>query len=90
MEIINNFAPGATLTTEHSASSHGIPVLVINGIAYGPQDSIRGDEDEATAWMMPNIQTGADLVREFALGHQINSDLRAEALKYLGNTTLPA
>lgn len=26
------------LTTEHSASSYGIPVLVIDGEAYGPAD----------------------------------------------------
>lgn len=27
-----------SLTTEHSASSYGIPVLVIDGQAYGPGD----------------------------------------------------
>ena len=30
--------PDATLTTEHSASSYGQPVLVIEGEAYGPGD----------------------------------------------------
>lgn len=28
------------LTTVHPASSHGIPVLVVDGIAYGPDDII--------------------------------------------------
>ena len=28
------------LTTDHAASSHGIPVLVVNGEAYGPHDSV--------------------------------------------------
>lgn len=30
--------PGARLTCEHAASSHGQPVLVIDGEAYGPGD----------------------------------------------------
>ena len=30
----------ATLTTDHSASSYGQPVLVIDGVAYGPADRI--------------------------------------------------
>lgn len=29
------------LTTAHSQSSYGIPVLIINGQAYGPKDSIQ-------------------------------------------------
>ncbi len=28
------------LTTNHAASSYGLPVLVIEGVAYGPSDSI--------------------------------------------------
>lgn len=28
----------AVLTTEHSSSSHGLPVVVIDGQAYGPAD----------------------------------------------------
>jgi hypothetical protein len=30
----------AELTTEHAASSHGQPVLVLDGAAYGPEDMI--------------------------------------------------
>ena len=32
----------AQLTTEHVASSKGIPVLVYEGNAYGPEDMIDG------------------------------------------------
>lgn len=28
----------AALTTEHAASSYGVPVLVVDGVAYGPGD----------------------------------------------------
>ena len=28
------------LTTEHAASSYGQPVLVVDGVAYGPGDSV--------------------------------------------------
>ncbi len=46
----------AELTTEHSASSYGIPVLVIDGEAYGPGDFVgkevlivEADQDELEA-----------------------------------------
>ena len=32
----------ATLTTEHPASSHNQPVLVLDGRAYGPDDMLGG------------------------------------------------
>ena len=28
----------AELTTEHPASSYGVPALLVDGVAYGPQD----------------------------------------------------
>lgn len=35
--------PGlGVLTTEHSASSYGLPVLLIGGEAYGPHDILPG------------------------------------------------
>ncbi len=34
------FSNGATLTTDHAASSYGQPVLVIDSQAYGPADII--------------------------------------------------
>lgn len=43
-----------TLTTAHSASSYGRPVLVIDGDAYGPAD------------LVPSGITAADLVRQWA------------------------
>jgi hypothetical protein len=33
----------AELTTEHAASSYGKPVLVLDGVAYGPEDLIDGN-----------------------------------------------
>ena len=42
-----------TLTTAHSASSYGRPVLVIDGDAYGPGDFFEGTQ-------------AADLVRQWA------------------------
>jgi len=38
-----------TLTTEHSASSYGIPVAIIDGRAYGPDDVLA--EDAGPAWL---------------------------------------
>ena len=32
--------PGVEFTTEHPCSHYGIPVLLIDGQAYGPADSI--------------------------------------------------
>ena len=39
---ISTFDNGDTaiLTTEHAASSYGMPVLVVGGIAYGPGDQV--------------------------------------------------
>lgn len=46
----------AVLTTEHAASSYGIPVLVVAGAAYGPGDSL------------PSGCLAAELVRRFLNG----------------------
>jgi hypothetical protein len=35
----------AILTTDHAASSYGIPVLVLDGVAYGPADKLRLRDD---------------------------------------------
>ncbi|MFZ2358724.1 MAG: hypothetical protein WA040_05215 [Anaerolineae bacterium] len=42
-----------TLTTAHSASSYGVPVLVIDGDVYGPDD------------LLPNGQTAAHWLRRW-------------------------
>jgi len=43
---------GAMLTTEHAASSYGIPVLVIRGQVYGLRDPVPADpEPTELAWM---------------------------------------
>lgn len=42
------FPDGWALTTEHSSSSHGIPVLVRHGEAYGPDDKLPWGERAAS------------------------------------------
>lgn len=39
-----------TLTTDHPASSYGLPVLVVDGEAYGPSDILPSGES-AAAWV---------------------------------------
>lgn len=46
----------AVLTTEHAASSYGVPVLVVGGEAYGPGDAL------------PSGFPAGDLVRRFVNG----------------------
>ena len=43
----------AVLTTEHSASSYGQPVLVLPGsnIAYGPADKLPGSNERAVDYV---------------------------------------
>ena len=41
-----------TLTTDHAASSYGIPVLVINGNAYGQLDRMPEGKGEL-GWLGP-------------------------------------
>jgi hypothetical protein len=41
MKIIK-ISDHAYLTTAHPASSRGIPVLVVDGTAYGPEDDLAG------------------------------------------------
>jgi hypothetical protein len=53
---INN---GVIVTDEHPASSYGIPVLVIDGQAYGDADVIEseweGDETDAVYWVCTGL-----------------------------------
>lgn len=51
----------ALLTTDHAASSHGLPVLVVNRRAYGPADLVPYGEGEVPA---------RDVVRQAHLSHQ--------------------
>ncbi len=51
---INGYnCPDGTLTTDHAASSHGIPVLVIGGEAYGPTDDIQCAREDGRQYMQP-------------------------------------
>jgi hypothetical protein len=42
---------GDVLTTEHAASSHGIPVLLVNGTAYGADDMVPANDPNLPADM---------------------------------------
>jgi hypothetical protein len=43
------------LTTNHPSSSYGIPVLVVDGEAFGPGDQFRTTTGTVLAWeVMPN------------------------------------
>jgi hypothetical protein len=44
--------PSTVLTTDHPASSHGVPVVVVGTEAYGPMDTIGGRQAAkiVTAW----------------------------------------
>jgi len=67
IQFANAFMGYATLSTDHAASSHGIPVLVDeHGNAYGPADPVRSASDPL-AFLYPEIQTAADVVRAYAI-----------------------
>ena len=48
------------LTTEHSASSYGVPILLINGVAYGPLDIVNGPSGNCTAAFLVRISEPQD------------------------------
>jgi len=52
-EIYHSNHARAVLTTDHAASSYGVPVLVTLGAAYGPAD------------ILPSVITAGALVRAF-------------------------
>lgn len=57
-------APEVNLTTEHAASSYGLPVLVLSGQAYGPTDLLPSGEAAAVyvgRWSLDSNRTPEDL-----------------------------
>jgi len=51
--------PGLTLTTEHGASSYGLPVLVDQeGLAHGPADGLAGSV--VRSWASQPERTAAE------------------------------
>jgi hypothetical protein len=55
---------GGHLSTEHAASSYGIPVLIIDDVAYGPAESheaiTRAIDDRAEQLIGKEKYTGGD------------------------------
>jgi len=39
------------LTTEHSASSYGVPVAIVGGRAYGPSDVLPALQPDPLPWL---------------------------------------
>lgn len=67
-----------TLTDEHPASSYGIPVLVINGRAYGPDDIV------ATGQVTGTGITAAQVANPVALcGYDVDEAHLAFARKFM-------
>ena len=55
MQLLNVAYGDATLTDEHAVSCHGVPVIVIDGVAYGPTDrnfmfTCSGSDPERSYW----------------------------------------
>jgi hypothetical protein len=55
----------AVLTTDHSASSYGLPVLVLDGAAVGPAElprgcEVRGGEDEVPLYLVTRADSSAN------------------------------
>ena len=42
MEVVNRINKNVIVTDEHGASSYGIPVVLVDGVAYGDNDNIDG------------------------------------------------
>jgi len=61
-----------TLTTEHAASSYGMPVLVVDGAAYGPGDLL-SDGESASEW-----------VERWSRDPERTEDERDDARRFLG------
>jgi hypothetical protein len=57
------------LTTDHAASSYGIPVLLVNGVAYGP-----GEDEEFLILHPRNTALEGDIVPESVMmGHPVRA-----------------
>jgi len=68
---------GFELTTEHSTSSYGIPVLIYQGEAYGPDERLDKSNDPI-GHLLPDTSTG--LVGRWPHGVEADMDepVRAE------------
>ena len=61
----SNQSEWITLTTEHSASSYGLPVAIINGEVLGPEDFASPDPADPLHWLRePARQTVAYAAHE--------------------------
>lgn len=54
---IENAIADVTITDEHSASSYGVPVAVVNGEAYGPGEALPIWPDDELSWLVEPART---------------------------------
>jgi len=66
-----------TLTDEHSASSYGQPVAIIDGKPYGPHDQVPGD---GHAWSL----VFREAVTARLLGHLTAADVESVSVFWHG------
>jgi hypothetical protein len=71
-------ALAAHLTSEHAASSYGLPVLVVNREAFGPADVVLDPEDP------DNVTLAAEVVHAWASQPERTPEERDAARRYLG------
>lgn len=64
------------ISDEHSASSYGIPVAVVDGEAYGPNDFLPIWPDDELSWLV-------DLAKVDIAGAIKNSNLSADEIDFL-------
>ena len=87
---------GIELTTSNAASSHGIPVLVVNGVAFGPADDIKPhlseDQENPFDFLCEKI-TAADWVfdnlaarhRDVSISKKLKADQASDVISFLGD-----
>jgi hypothetical protein len=78
MELKLTKKGNVVLTTDHAASSYGQPVLVWDGVAYGPDDvidygDVAQDSQAGMLVLFPRGETAARFVRGF--GAHADADL---------------
>lgn len=63
------------LTTDHPTSSHGVPVAIVDGAAYGPDDVIGGVPVGSTVYLavqQPDGHPDLVLARRFLAASPVN------------------
>lgn len=72
VSIANRITGYSWLTTEHSASSYGVPVMInSHGEVFGPNDKLFSlDHGTDLDWLNPGINTARDLIEKVILAEE--------------------